>query len=613
MNGRTDMKITALYERLSRDDDAVGDSNSITNQKRMLEDYAAQHGFENLVHFTDDGWSGGNFERPAWKRLIAEVEAGHVATVIAKDMSRIGREYLQTGWYTEIYFRQHDVRFIAISNGVDSIDRNTEEFTPFLNIMSEWYLRDCSRRMKAALHARGNAGKHMTTHEIYGYRKDSDDKDHWLVDEEAAAVIRRIFRLSVEGNGPGTIAKILMRDKVERPSVHMARHGWGSMKNCADFSRPYDWLSTEIALILARPEYMGHTVNFRSYKDSYKDKRVKMNSPEEWKIFENTQEAIVDPELWRLAQRARQTVRRTDSTGVANPLTGLVFCADCGAKMYNHRKMGQMRKEGREPDPVTGLSPYDCFDCSTFNLTMSRMKRECCSHSITTKALRRLTLDAVRTVSAYAVSNREEFVEKIREASEVKQREAAGELKRKLTRDRKRFAELDGIIKKLYESYATGRITEKRFETLIAGYEREQTELETVIAKGQANLDAFNEDTLRADKFLELAKKYTDFTELTTPMLLEFIDKIIVHKPDYSTGERVITVDIYFRFIGNFTVPMPEPTPEELEAEAKARERRAKARLKYKRYREKKRLAKLAAEQSGKAEAEAVTDKNKEQ
>ena len=606
--GHTDMKITALYERLSRDDDLAGESNSILNQKRMLEAYAAEHGFDNCVHFTDDGYSGGNFERPAWKRLIAEVEAGRVAAVIAKDMSRIGREYLQTGWYTEIYFHQHDVRFIAIANGVDSADRSTEEFTPFLNILNEWYLRDCSRKMKTALHARGNAGKHMTTHEIYGYRKDPEDKNHWLVDEEAAEVVRRIYRLSAEGNGPGTIAKILMRDKVERPSVYMARHGWGHMKNCADFSRPYDWLGTEVAFILAKPEYMGHTVNFRTRQDSYKDRRRKLNSPDEWKVFENTQEAIVDPETWKLAQRSRQTVRRTDSTGVANPLTGLVFCAECGAKMYNHRKMGQMRREGREPDPVTGLSPYDCFDCSTYTLTMGRTKRECCSHSITTKALRRLTLDAIRTASAYAISNRDEFIEKIREASEIKRREGANSLKRKLARERKRSAELDGIIKKLYESYATGKLSEKRFDALIAEYEREQETLEASVADGQAKLDAFNEDTLRADQFLALAEKYADFSELTAPMLLEFVDKIVVHKPDYSTGERSVTVDIYFRFIGNFNAPTPEPTPEELEAEARARAERAKARMRYRRRQERKRLAKLAEEQSAEAE---LTEGNK--
>ena len=289
-------KITALYERLSRDDEAIGDSNSIVNQKILLESYAAQHGFTNCVHYTDDGWSGGNFERPDWKRLIADIEAGKVGCVIAKDMSRIGRDYLQTGFFTEVMFREKGVRFIAIGNNVDSADRSTSEFAPFINIMSEWYLRDCSRKQCAAYQARGKAGKPTTNHAIYGYRKDPENKHHWLVDEEAAAIVRRIFRLSMEGNGPFEIARILQREKIERPSVYMGKRGQGTQRTSFDASRPYDWSGTSVANILAKPEYMGHTVNFRSYKESYKDKHAIKRPPEEWTIFEHTHEAIVDPE-----------------------------------------------------------------------------------------------------------------------------------------------------------------------------------------------------------------------------------------------------------------------------------------------------------------------------
>ena len=585
--GRTDTKITALYERLSRDDDLVGDSNSIINQKKMLESYAREHGFDNCQHFTDDGWSGGNFDRPAWKRMIDEVEAGRVATVIAKDMSRIGREYLQTGWYTEIYFRQHGVRFIAVANGVDSADRRTEEFAPFLNLVNEFYIRDCSRKVTATLQAKGQAGLHLTTNPVYGYRKDTEDKNRWLVDEEAAAVVRRIFRLSAEGKGPGTIARILMLNHVERPSVYLAKHGSGKDQYHPDMSRPYDWNGTTVANILAREEYMGHTVNFRTYHESYKIKRRKRRERDEWQVFENTQEAIVDPETWKLAQRARQTVRRTDGTGVANPLTGLVFCANCGAKMYNHRKA--RAPEGREIDPETHLSPYDCYDCSTYHNTKPRLKWGCCSHYITTKALRAILLDAIRTASAYAVSNEAEFIEKVRAASELKREESAKELNRKIARDRRRSAELNGIIKKLYESYATGRLSEKRFDALIAEYEQEQETLDASVAEEQAKLDAFNEDTLRADRFLELARKYTDFSELTPSMILEFVDKVLVHKPDRSSGERVMEVDVYLRFIGNFQIPTPEPTPEELEARERARKRRAVQRETQRRYEQRKR------------------------
>ena len=295
-------KITALYERLSRDDELSGDSNSIVNQKRYLEDYATQKGFTNWVHYTDDGFSGGNFDRPDWKRLIEDIEAGKVGCVIAKDMSRIGRDYLQTGFYTEVLFKQFGVRFIAIGNGVDSADQTTGEFAPFINIMSEWYLRDCSRKQKAAYQARGKAGKPTTSHAIYGYTKDPEDKHHWLIDEEAAAVVRRICRLSIEGYGPCQIAAILQDDKIERPSNYMGKRGQGTLRNSFDESRPYDWCGSTVANILGKPEYMGHTVNFRSYKESYKDKHAIKRPPEEWMIFEHTHEAIVDPETWKLAQ-----------------------------------------------------------------------------------------------------------------------------------------------------------------------------------------------------------------------------------------------------------------------------------------------------------------------
>ena len=567
-------KITALYERLSRDDEQIGDSNSIINQKAMLEGYAAQRGFTNIVHYTDDGWSGANFERPSWKQLIADIETGKVSIVIAKDMSRVGRDYLQTGFYTEVLFAQHGVRFIAVSNGVDSADQNTGEFAPFINIMAEWYVRDCSRKQKAQYQVRGRSGKPVTNTIPYGFKKDPAEKHHWLVDEEAADVVRRIFRLSVEGNGPLAIAKILMNDKVERPSYYLAQRGRGTCQNQTDMSRPYDWTCSTIQHILSKPEYMGHTVNFRSYKPSYKDKKMIRRPPEEWLIFENTHEAIVDPETWKLAQRSRKTVRRTDTTGEANPLTGLMFCADCGAKMYNHKEGARALREGWKRDPVSGLYPSDNYNCST------------------TRAVRALILETIRTVSAYAISDEKGFVEKIRAASQLRQDNAAKELKRKLNRDRKRSAELDGLIKKLYESFATGSLTEKRFKLLSDGYEREQAELDAAIEREQAELDAFNADTDRADQFLELVKRYTDFSVLTTPMILEFVDKIVVHAPDRSSGERTQEVDIYLKFIGKFDAPVPEPTPEELAEQEKLRKKREKQREYSRRSYEKQQRAK---------------------
>ena len=593
-------KITALYERLSRDDEQIGDSNSIVNQKTMLESYAAQRGFTNIVHYTDDGWSGANFERPSWKQLVADIEAGKVGCVIAKDMSRVGRDYLQTGFYTEVLFSQHNVRFIAISNGVDSEDQSTGEFAPFINIMSEWYVRDCSRKQKAQYQVRGRSGKPVTNTIPYGFKKDPEVKHHWLVDEEAAAVVRRIFQLSVEGRAPGQIAKVLMEDKVERPSYYLAKQGRGTCQSKTDMSRPYDWTDSTIRSILAKQEYMGHTVNFRAYKPSYKEKKMIKRPQSEWLIFENTHEAIVDPETWQLAQRVRQTVRRTDTTGVANPLTGLLFCADCGAKMHNHKSAGRAVREGREPDPESGLYPNDHYNCSTYMLTYRRSERKCCGHYISTKDVRALILDTIRTVSTYAISDEKGFVEKIRAASQIQQDNAAKELKRKLNRDRKRSSELDGLIQKLYESFATGSLSEKRFKVLSDGYEREQEDLETAIAQEQAELDAFNADTDRAGQFLDLVKRYTDFSVLTNQMILEFVDKIMVHAPDRSSGERTQEVDIYLRFIGKFDMPLPEPTPEELAAHEALLKKREKQREYTRRYAEKKKLKKqqvLAEEQ----------------
>ena len=303
---QTEEKITALYERLSRDDESAGDSNSIINQKKYLEGYAAQHSFSNIVHYTDDGWSGGNFDRPAWKRLVADIEAGKVALVLTKDMSRIGRDYLQTGFYTEVLFRKFGVRFIAIGNSIDSDDPSSSEFAPFVNIMSEWYLRDLSRKQRTAIRVKGESGKPTTNCAIYGYKKDPNDKYHWLVDEEAAAVVRRIYQLAIEGHGLSDIANILYRDQVESPAAYLARHGRGVWKSRESIDRPYAWSDFIVGKILSKPEYMGHTVNFRSHKESYKDKQPVYHAPEDWLIFENTHEAIVDKMRYRQKRAEEQ-------------------------------------------------------------------------------------------------------------------------------------------------------------------------------------------------------------------------------------------------------------------------------------------------------------------
>ena len=569
--GLDSQKITALYERLSRDDDQVGDSNSIMNQKKYLENYAEQRGYTNIQHYTDDGWSGGNFERPAWKRLVADIEAGKVAHVLVKDMSRIGRDYLQTGFYTEVMFRQHNVHFVAIANSVDSDDQNSNEFAPFLNIMNEWYLRDLSRKQKAAIRVKGESGKPTTNCAIYGYKKEPGDKYTWHIDEEAAAVVRRIFRLTIEGKGPYDIARILFEDKVETPAVYFGKQKKGVWKSKEEFPNPYNWSGYIVGEILSKPEYMGHTVNFRSHKQSYKDKNAVMNPKEDWLIFENTHEAIVDKETWELAQKLRKTPRRHDTIGEANPLTGLLFCADCGAKMYNQRTRGSDSKP----------YPSDAYECSTYKLAGQKRSTACCNHHISTKALRELILDTIRTVSTYAISNQAEFMEKVRAASQLRQTEAAKDTKRKLNKERKRITELDNIIKKLYESFAVGRITDERFDSLLVEYEAEQKSLQVSVTDAEQRLSSFHEDTDRLEQFLALAKKYTDFSELTTPMINEFIDKILVHAPEKVDGDRVQEVEIYLKFIGRFELPAPELTPEEEKRQEQLRRHRIKSRERY--------------------------------
>ena len=568
---QTEEKITALYERLSRDDESAGDSNSIVNQKKYLEGYAAQHSFSNIVHYTDDGWSGGNFDRPAWKRLVADIEAGKVALVLTKDMSRIGRDYLQTGFYTEVLFRKFGVRFIAIGNSIDSADPSSSEFAPFVNIMSEWYLRDLSRKQRTAIRVKGESGKPTTNCAIYGYRKDPNDKYHWLIDEEAAAVVRRIYQLAIEGHGLSDIANILYRDKVESPAAYLARQGRGVWKSRESIDRPYAWSDFIVGKILSKPEYMGHTVNFRSHKESYKDKQPVYHAPEDWLIFENTHEAIIDRATWELVQKLRGTPRRIDTMGEANPLTGLVYCADCGAKMYNQRT------RGRETKPY----PSDAYECSSYKLAGQRRTAVCSNHHISTKALRTLILETIRSASAYAISNETEFIQKVRAASEVRQAQAAKDLKRKLNKDRRRCEELDTIIKKLYESYAVGRIGEERFDTLLIGYEQEQTTLRQSVTEAESALDSFEQDTANVERFLALAKKYTDFSELTTPMINEFIEKIIVHAPEKVDGDRTQEVDIYLKFIGRFDLPAPELTPEEEKRQASLHRHRVKSRERY--------------------------------
>lgn len=542
-------RITALYERLSRDDELAGDSNSIVNQKKMLEDYAKSNGYTDLVHFTDDGYSGGNFDRPGWKEMLRQIEDGSIGAVIVKDMSRVGRDYLQVGFYTEVFFREKGVHFVAISNGVDSDINTSSEFAPFLNIMNEWYLRDCSRKIKAVLQAKGRDGKPITNNPPYGYIKDPEDK------------------------------------------------------NRCDMSKPYEWAGVSVVRMLEKPEYMGDTVNFRTKKLSYKDKVAVKNDSDEIVVFTDTHEAIIDRKTWYMVQELRKTKRRINTEGETNPFVGKIFCADCGGKMH-YRNEG--KRAGRKwrglLDGSVRTTPA-CYNCGNYNNSHDQSGKVCCSHNIQAKVIDQFVLETIQYACKSVRMDERAFVESIRSASEIWEQSEAKKLKAALKHQEKRYAELDILLKKVYEDNALGRLPDKRYEMLSAGYEKEQAELEQSIKACREQLTQYDEDTDRTEEFLALVHKYTDITELTPVIINEFVDKILVHKAEKIDGERVMEIEIYLNFIGKVELPAQELTEEEL-AEIKEKQRLRERNAMYQRRRRAKFMPKTKAIRAKVQEAE---------
>lgn len=561
-------KITALYERLSRDDELQGESNSITNQKAFLEDYAKRNNLPNIRHFTDDGVSGTTFDRRGFQAMIAEVEAGKVATIIVKDMSRFGRDYLKVGFYTEVMFKEKNVRFIAVNNGIDSSNQSDNDFTPFLNIMNEWYARDSSRKIRAIFKARMQEGKRVSPSIPYGYLRDPEDKQHLIVDEEPAAVVRRIFQMVIEGYGVYAIADALTADRIMIPSAY-AKCNCPENNHSKGFHDPYRWSSTTVSYILEKREYMGHTVLGKTITENYKTKKRRKAEPEELMIFKNTHEAIVDEETWELAHRLKKTVRRpVYPDRPANPLTGIVFCADCGCKM-THRQPSPTKEKVYDAD--------DSYICGSYR----QLTRDCSMHFIKTSVLQSLILSAIREVSTFINTNEKEFLDLVRAETDAGMEREIKEQKKRLNKAEKRIAELDVLIRKLYEGNAIGKIPDKHFERMLADYDREQSGLEQTVSELQRTISTQAQDYESPQKFIAIAKRYTDFTELTAPMLNEFIEKVVVHEATGDRAHRRQKVDIYFNFIGNIVLPKPEPpasTAEEQEAERKKEARRERER-----------------------------------
>jgi DNA invertase Pin-like site-specific DNA recombinase len=583
---RQTTKITVLYERLSRDDLIQGESLSIANQMQILETYAEQNGYKPYLHLSDDGHSGVQWDRLGWQELLAMVERGEVGAILVKTMDRMGRDYLRMGLYREM-FKERGIRLIAVSEGFDSFT-SEDDFTPFKEIMAEWFARDTSKKIKAVAHAKGNAGKPLSYNAIYGYRKSPDDKNVWLTDDEAAQVVRRIFQMAQDGMGAYQIAKRLCADKVEKPSAYFARtKGWAFD---GKGNAPYAWNGGTVRNILSKPEYCGKTVNFRTYKDSFKSKKFKYRDKSEWKVFDGTHSEIIDGQTYETVQKLLGTPRRPSDCGEANPLTGLLFCADCGRKMYNSRTKATHYTERRLGKEYTHKAA-DFYTCSMYSLSKGVFDEKCSQHYIRTEVVRRLALTAIQNVCGYVRGNQDGFIAKIREESAIQQDEAAKAGKRKLAQNQKRVAELDRLFKKTYEDNASGKLSDRRFEQLAADYEREQADLEAQNETLTAEIAAFNEAGEKSARFIELVRRYTEFDELTTPMLNAFIDRIVVHEADKSSGERVQDIDVHFNFIGKFAPPREEciPTEEEIAAAEKRRARLAKQREANRRWYAKKR------------------------
>lgn len=559
-------KITPLYERLSRDDELQGESNSISNQKQMLEDFARRNGLPNPTHFTDDGISGTRFDRPGFLAMMEEVEAGRVEAIVIKDMSRLGRDYLKVGQVMEV-LRQRGVRLIAINDGVDSL-KGDDDFTPFRNIMNEFYARDTSRKIRSVFKAKGMSGKHLTGTVIYGYLWD-EKREHWLVDEEAAEVVRRIFSLTLEGYGPYQIACKLSADRIEIPVVHLARFNEG-VNRSKPVKDPYGWGSSTIVNILKKREYLGHTINFKTRKH-FKDKKSHYVSEDEWTIFENTHEAIIDQQTFDLVQKIRSNVRRyPNGWGEAAPLTGLLYCADCGGKMYVHRTNNGKR-----------ISQYTCSQYSKVPVG----KLCTTQHRINEDVVLSLVSEMLKAIAEYAKHDRAEFVRVVQEAQSSQQTAEVKKQRTRLATAKQRVSELEVLLCKIYEDNILGKLSDSRYATLDAQYEKEQTELTAEISVLEKAIKSYEKHEKDADRFIALIDKYENFDKLTIAMLNEFIEKILVHERDRKGSiQTTQEVEIYFNFVGRFVPPAfgeAELTPEELEEIRKREERKDRLHQNY--------------------------------
>ncbi len=529
--------ITALYCRLSRDDELQGESNSISNQKRILETYCREHNLLNWQFFVDDGWSGANFERPGFQKMLEGVESGEIKTVVTKDLSRLGRNYLQVGLYTEMVFPKKGVRYIAVNDGVDSAQGDSE-LSALKNLFNEWMVKDTSKKIKAVFKSKGMSGKPLTSHPPYGYIMGEDGM--FAIDEETAPVVKQIYALCLAGNGPGKIARMLTEQNIPTPGTMEYQRTGNTRRYYPDY--PCRWSATTVGHILERQEYIGNTVNFKTEQVSYKFKGT-VYTPEREMIFENTHPAIIDKATWERVQELRKQRKRPNRYDEVGLFSGLVFCADCGSVMYQQRYDKPNRKQ-------------DCYICGSYK----KRTADCTAHFIRTDLLTEGVTANLKAITGFAAVNEERFAKLLQVQTEDGGKKKSTARKRELEAAEKRMTELKAIFKRLYEDSVSGRITDERFAELSADYEREQTELKERIAALQAELDKAQENAANAEKFLAIVRKYTSFEELTPTLLREFVEKIVVHEAVALDGkkrgkQRTQAIEIYYSFVGKLELP----------------------------------------------------------
>ena len=530
--------ITALYPRLSHEDELQGESNSISNQKRILETYAKQNGFSNLRWYTDDGYSGANFQRPGFQAMLADIEAGKVGTVIVKDMSRLGRNYLQVGMYTEMIFPQKGVRFIAINDGVDSA-QGENDFAPLRNIFNEWLVRDTSKKIKAVKRSKGMSGKPITSKPVYGYLMDEDE--NFIIDEEAAPVVKQIYKLCLAGNGPTKIARMLTEQQIPTPGTLEYRRTGSTRRYHPGYE--CKWATNTVVHLLENREYTGCLVNFKTEKPSYKLKHSIENPPEKQAVFENHHEPIIDRETWERVQELRKQRKRPNRYDEVGLFSGILFCADCGSVMYQQRYQTDKRKQ-------------DCYICGSYK----KRTADCTAHFIRTDLLTAGVLSNLRKVTSYAAKHEARFMKLLIEQNEDGDRRRNAAKKKELEAAEKRIAELSAIFKRLYEDSVTGRISDERFTELSADYEAEQKELKERAARLREELSKAQEATANAEKFMNVVRRHTTIEELTPTLLREFVEKIVVHESVALDGKRRgklrrQEIEIYYSFVGKVELP----------------------------------------------------------